>query len=146
MVNKNSDLETAVLAVNGIVLHENRCLFLYRNNPPIAWCPPGGRVEKGETLHEALHREVFEESGLKVEILCPNLPFETWKGPHDGQLVLALTYICKSTSDEVKLSNEHSQFQWISVQDLVESNLDTYFEIESWPRLIKIAEFVNDFA
>ena len=39
-----------------------------RNNPPVKdhWWFPGGRIRKGETLQEALVREVKEETGLQV--------------------------------------------------------------------------------
>jgi 8-oxo-dGTP diphosphatase len=58
------------LAVGAIVVHEGRLLLVRRLRPPAAgtWTVPGGRVEPGETLTEAVAREVLEETGLTVEV------------------------------------------------------------------------------
>ena len=50
---------------------DDRILVLRRNNAPVKgeWWFPGGRVHKGETLSEALIREVKEETGLNIEIV-----------------------------------------------------------------------------
>lgn len=61
-----------VLGVGAIILAENhdrrRVLLVERGNPPLAglWSLPGGGVETGERLEEAVVREVLEETGLHV--------------------------------------------------------------------------------
>ena len=51
---------------------------------------PGGRVEFGESLHAALHREVDEETAIKIDIvglagwrcgISPPVPAPTWRPP-----------------------------------------------------------------
>jgi 8-oxo-dGTP diphosphatase len=56
------------LAVGAIVVHDGRLLLIRRARPPQAgkWSVPGGRVERGETLAEAVVREVREETGISV--------------------------------------------------------------------------------
>lgn len=58
-----------VLAVGAIVTVERHLLLVTRENPPAKgqWTVPGGRVESGETMTEAVVREVAEETGLAVE-------------------------------------------------------------------------------
>lgn len=54
--------------ISGIILSENKIL-LVKNKDEVSnfhWSIPGGVVEKGESLKEALYREVREEVGLKV--------------------------------------------------------------------------------
>lgn len=59
-----------VPAVAAIILRGDRILLVKRGHEPGAgqWSIPGGSVEIGEMLEEALKREVMEETGLKVEI------------------------------------------------------------------------------
>ena len=47
-----------------------RLLVIRRGRPPGAglWSIPGGRVEPGESLADAVHREVLEETGLQVDV------------------------------------------------------------------------------
>jgi len=58
------------VAVGGIVVDGERVLLIQRGHAPNAglWSIPGGRVEWGETLHDAVVREVREETGLEVEV------------------------------------------------------------------------------
>jgi len=57
------------LAVDCIILVEGRVLLIHRRNPPLGWALPGGFVEYGETVEDAVRREMKEETGLELEDL-----------------------------------------------------------------------------
>jgi 8-oxo-dGTP diphosphatase len=59
------------LAVSAAIFHDGKILLVRRARSPAKgfYSLPGGRVEFGESLHTALHREVDEETGLKIEIV-----------------------------------------------------------------------------
>lgn len=61
------------LSVAAVVVHDGMLLLVRRGHGPAAgsWSVPGGRVEHGETLAEAVVREVAEETGL--ECICGEL-------------------------------------------------------------------------
>lgn len=58
------------IAVGAIVVHDDALLMVQRSNDPGKglWSLPGGRVETGEFLADAVRREVREETGLEVEV------------------------------------------------------------------------------
>lgn len=65
--------------VTGIVIEDNEILLLDQDTDgPRSWSLPGGKVEEGETLAEALVREMREETGVEVEVgrllyVCDNV-------------------------------------------------------------------------
>lgn len=63
-------MDVPEVAVGGVVVHDGALLLVQRGAPPGqgAWSVPGGRVGLGETLHEAVVREVAEETGLEVAV------------------------------------------------------------------------------
>lgn len=62
------------LAARAVILHEDRLLMVnaFADNRLGLMCAPGGGVEAGASLPENLKREVFEETGLRIEVgaLC----------------------------------------------------------------------------
>jgi mutator protein MutT len=68
------------IRVAGIVIEDDRILLLDQDTDgPRSWSLPGGKVEPGETLAEALVRELREEAGVVVEAgrllyVCDNTP------------------------------------------------------------------------
>ena len=79
---------------------------------------PGGRLEAGENFEDALRREVREETGLEVDIDYPVYVGE-WRPvirdvPHQ---IVGTFFVCTPKSDEVVLSTEHDDYQWINPKD-----------------------------
>jgi len=56
------------VAIGAVVVHDGRVLLVERGKSPSkgAWAVPGGSVELGETLAQAVEREVLEETGVTV--------------------------------------------------------------------------------
>ena len=62
--------DRVTVAVGAVIVQDGSLLLVERANDPGAgrWAVPGGRVEPGETLAEAVVREVREETGLEVVV------------------------------------------------------------------------------
>jgi 8-oxo-dGTP diphosphatase len=62
--------ERPIVAVGGIIFHEDTVLLVKRNREPSRgeWSLPGGAVELGERLEEALKREIREEVSIEIGI------------------------------------------------------------------------------
>lgn len=114
-----------VPVVKAVVVCGQRMLMLRRTqSDPIGggvWEVPGGKLEFGEHLSDALVREVREETGLHVqpEKLLYAVDFFT----HPHRQVVLLAYLCRCDGGEVTLSSEHSEYRWADaaqVQALLE--------------------------
>jgi len=79
---------------------------------------PGGRIRFGEKLEKAVKREAKEESGLDVEVLGM---FNAWtfvKEDKNFQLT-GVDFLCTTEQEEIKLSEEHSSFEWKSAEEII---------------------------
>jgi len=123
--------KTSVVA---ILINNDKVLMMNRKNPPLVWCPPSGRVHIGETLKEALYREVFEETGLTCDIYKQ---VSKWKGKHEGIFIISYIFLCKTNDNKVTLSDEHSEYKWINISDLSKWKDLTDINIEEWANIIR---------
>ena len=111
------------VAVNAFLVHKNRFLLLKRAKTPIIWGPPGGKLQINEDPIVGLQREVREETNLHIFVFQP---VTTWFGYFNDLPLLSIDYLCTSEKNTVTLSHEHSDYLWLSIDDL-ERDKSTYF-------------------
>ena len=111
----NSTSHTHRVAVNSFLIYKDTFLLLKRAQKPLIWGPPGGKMMKDEDPVHGLQREVFEETGLKIQIFQP---VTTWFGHFNDLPLLSIDYLCTCNSNRVSLSHEHSDFRWLSIDQL----------------------------
>ena len=104
--------------VKGIVRKDGHILILVK--PDGSLDLPGGRVEKGETIKSALHREIDEETGLKVEIQEPVEEWSFVKRPN--LLIKGITFACTYLEGKVKLCEEHKNYFWADIDRIHQLN------------------------
>lgn len=63
--------ERPVIGVGGVIVNRGRTVLIRRGTQPLLgeWSIPGGTIEIGETIEEAVRRELHEETGLEVRVL-----------------------------------------------------------------------------
>ena len=98
------------VGVRAIILYNRKVLLMRRSNADKIWECPGGKVEFGEGLQDALRREIKEEAGLAIAIESL-LYAETIQMKPDLQIV-GLMYLCHAEGDDVAISDEHMDFVW----------------------------------
>ena len=102
------------LAVSGAIFRDGKVLLVRRSRSPGKgfYSLPGGRVEFGESLHTALHREVDEETGLRIQILELAGWREVLPGTGGGHYLI-MSFAARWTAREPVLNDEHDDFKWI---------------------------------
>jgi 8-oxo-dGTP diphosphatase len=111
-------------ATKGVVFKDDKVLVLIRSKKdrfrPGEKDFPGGKIEFGEEPDKGLLREVKEESGLDVKLIGPARCWSAMDKPMGCQVVGA-SYLCEWKKGDVKLSEEHSSFHWVTAEKLMRS-------------------------
>ena len=104
------------LAVSAAIFRDGKILLVRRAKSPARglYSLPGGRVEFGETLHAALHREVDEETALKIEIAGLAGWREVVPGAGGGGHYLIMSFAARWVAHEPVLNDEHDDFRWLA--------------------------------
>lgn len=123
-MNKNivPGIDVPGIGVGGIIINNNKILLLKRKLEPEidSWCYPGGRLEFGETLEDAVIREIKEEVNLKVIILkyigYGNQITENYHWVNHTFITQVINGVEKNIDTAA-----HSDMQWFDINDLPEN-------------------------
>jgi ADP-ribose pyrophosphatase YjhB (NUDIX family) len=104
------------LAVSAAIFRDDQVLLVRRARSPAKgfYSLPGGRVEFGESLHAALHREVDEETGLRIEIAGLAGWREVLPGAAGGGHYLIMSFAARWIAKEPVLNEELDDFKWLA--------------------------------
>lgn len=112
-----------ILGVAAVTVHDGKVLMVIRGKPPSGgkWGLPGGGVEVGETLHEAVKREVLEETNVCVEPLKLLTVFDSISRDDDDGRVhyhyILFEYLCEYVSGEVHASSDAPDACWVGFDE-----------------------------
>jgi 8-oxo-dGTP diphosphatase len=102
-----------------------------KRNFPNQWEFPGGKLDPGESIDQAVCREVREESGLSItaDSLAGTVEF----GVKDLRVIM-LVFHATSPSDRVTISHEHQAYRWVPLAQALTMDLTQ-----------QVREFINDY-
>lgn len=106
--------EFPTLTVTVVVEYQGKFLVLKRSEDetyfPSVWAFPGGKAEFNENLCGTIRREVLEETGLIITDEAAFLNTYFFKDR------IGVAFVVRATSDTVTLSEDSSDYRWISNQ------------------------------
>lgn len=111
-----------IVGVGGVVVRGDAVLLVQRAREPLEgqWTIPGGAVEVGETLMEAVARELLEETGLQVRVLELVDAFERILPDDDGRTryhYVLLDYLCEPVSGDLRASSDVRDVAWVRAEE-----------------------------
>lgn len=118
MGNKDWVMPTHIIAVAGIVLNEKDEVLMVKTHNH-GWVFPGGQVEVGENVIDAVKREIMEETGIDVEVgevfcIASNTgKYPGYNGVKEVPTKLMLDFTCKAKDGEPRPSEENSESMYI---------------------------------
>jgi 8-oxo-dGTP diphosphatase len=109
--------------VGAVIVHENRVLLIRRGTPPLLgeWSLPGGVLECGETLREAVIREAREETGLVIETRDMLGVYERVIRAEDGRVryhFVLIDFLCHPSDGELKAGSDAADVRWFTREEL----------------------------
>jgi ADP-ribose pyrophosphatase YjhB (NUDIX family) len=115
--------ESPIAAVGAVVLDGGSVLLVRRGQEPQKgeWSIPGGAVELGETLEQAVRREVLEETGLLVEPVRVVEVLDRIVRDADGRVAfhyVLIDYVCRVTGGTLCCASDADEARWVGVEDL----------------------------
>lgn len=104
-----------------IYIVNNQTLLLKLNYSSHGWSSPGGNIDNGEGPLTAALRELKEETGIVLDLNKVD-DVKTYSSNEDTKLFI----IWSDIKYPVKLSNEHTEFKWVELDDILNMDLMNY--------------------
>lgn len=129
------------VAMKGLVVKDGKFLALQQKaDDKIWWDLPGGRMKYGEEPENVLSREIFEETGLKIEILKQ---LGTWYffRSSDNSQVICFTFLCRPVSERIELDKNPDEEEeivscrWVTPEEFL-NNSEALMPHESLKKII----------
>jgi 8-oxo-dGTP diphosphatase len=111
------------LAVSAAIIRDGRVLIVQRAQPPMrgVFTLPGGVVETGETLHQALVREIDEEVSMAIETIALAGHREVIVRDAEGRIerhFIILAFASRWLAGEPKLNHELADAKWVRPDEI----------------------------
>jgi len=115
--------ERPVVGVGAVIIDGRRVVLVQRAHEPLKgrWSLPGGAVDVGETLAEAVAREAREETGLDVQVGQLVGVFDRLHHDDDGRVeyhFVLLDYLCTLRSGTLACASDAADARWVEIDDL----------------------------
>jgi ADP-ribose pyrophosphatase YjhB (NUDIX family) len=112
-----------VLGVGALIFRNDEILLVERGREPLKgqWSLPGGAVETGERLEEAVIREVREETGLEIVPVQLALIFERIMQDNDGKAeyhYVLIDYLCEIRGGALCAGDDSNCARWFPIDEL----------------------------
>jgi 8-oxo-dGTP diphosphatase len=109
-----------VVGVGALIFNQGRVLLVERGRAPLIgeWSLPGGGVESGERLEDAIVREVFEETGLNVSADSLALVFERIMPDLNGQCeyhYVLIDFYCSILGGDLRPGDDSRSVAWFDI-------------------------------
>ncbi len=113
------------LTVDGVLIEDGKILLIRRGREPFKgrWALPGGFVEYGERVEDAVIREFREETGLETEIIRLVGVYSDPDRDPRGHTV-SIVYILKRTGGELRVGDDASEARFFPINELPEMAFD----------------------
>ena len=124
--------ESPLVGVGAVIVdghgEEKRVLLIRRGTPPLLgeWSLPGGVLECGETLRDAVAREAREETGLMVETGEMLGVYERVIRTDDSRVryhYVLLDFLCRRIGGDLKAGSDAADVRWFTRDELPALNL-----------------------
>ena len=120
--------DSPLVGVGAIIVEDERVLLVKRGHPPLLgeWSIPGGVLELGEALEEAVVREVWEETGLTVEAAGLLGVFNRILRDADERTLyhyVLVDYLCHRLSGEPQAAGDAAEVRWFSQEEIAQLSL-----------------------
>jgi 8-oxo-dGTP diphosphatase len=115
--------ERPIVGVGAIVLDGDRVLLVKRAHEPLKgeWSVPGGAVDVGETLEEAIRREVREETCLDIEVGPIVDVLDRIRYDPDGRVkfhYVLVDFVCRPVGGTLQCASDAEEATWAGRGDL----------------------------
>jgi 8-oxo-dGTP diphosphatase len=104
------------VSVAGVIVDDQRRALLIRRRDNPHWEPPGGVLERSESIQAGLCREIKEETGLSVKPIWLSGVYKNMK-----RGIIALVFRCQILDGQLTTNDEVSEFRWAANEEV--SNL-----------------------
>jgi mutator protein MutT len=136
--------DTPLVGVGAFIKKNNSVLLVKREHEPGKgkWSLPGGLVNLGEKIRDAIKREVEEEVGLNVDVVKIVDVFDSIVYDDKGRVrfhYVIVGFIVEIVGGEVRGSEEASQVKWFKAEELKDLNMT-----DTTRKLLKEVNFLKD--
>jgi 8-oxo-dGTP diphosphatase len=132
--NKNPDdnrwyPQYPMVGVGALIFREGRMLLIKRSKEPSKgmWSIPGGRLELGETIAEAVKREVLEECGVQIDIVRVLEVMDNILRDDDGKVsyhFVLIDLLANYLSGEPKAQSDAEECRWVTPAELTKLDMN----------------------